>query len=439
MINLGSAITAQENIFTVSQVSQSLKMTVESCFADIKVRGEISGLKVHTSGHQYFTLKDQDSILDGVIWRGTSLPIKLADGMEIIARGRITTYPQRSKYQMVVSQVQIAGEGALLKLLNDLKEKLKKEGLFEKRRPIPRFPEVIGVITSPTGAVIKDILHRINQRFPCCHVIVNPVLVQGEQACDQICKAIGDFNNLKENKPEVIIIARGGGSLEDLWTFNEEKLIRAVYASEIKIISAVGHETDTTLIDFAADLRAPTPTAAAEMATPDIVSIKKYLYDLNKRICLFWDNDYRHKFLMLSNISDKIKRFSFVLENYSQILDDQFSRIERNFIFYWTKIEQKLKGINVVFPEHIFDLMDSKVNYSSNNLEKSYVGYLEKQSQTLSIQSVILEQNSYQKTLQKGFCIIKDSDDRIIDSRKSFIDNRSKKLNVSFHDGASDL
>lgn len=439
MMNFVSVAETQESVFTVSQVSQSLKMTVESCFADIKVRGEISGLKIHTSGHQYFTLKDQDSILDGVIWRGTSLPVKLSDGMEIIAKGRITTYPQRSKYQMVINNVQIAGEGALLKLLNDLKEKLKKEGLFEKRRPIPRFPETVGVITSPTGAVIKDILHRINQRFPCCYVIVNPVLVQGEQACDQICEAIKDFNSLKENRPDVIIIARGGGSLEDLWTFNEEKLLRAVYASDIKIISAVGHETDTTLIDFVADLRAPTPTAAAEMTTPDAISIKKYLYDLNKRISLFWENDYRHRLLKLSIATDKIKRFNFVLENYCQILDDKFNQIERNLAFYLNGIRQKLKGFNVIFPQHIFDLMQSNINYNSKNLEKSYINYLEKTSQILSIKSVVLEQNSYQKTLKKGFCIVKDSNNKIIDSKKSFMDNGSKKLNLLFHDGVLDL
>lgn len=262
--------------FSVGEISQAVKRTVESNFDRVRVRGEVSRPTRAGSGHVYLTLKDDSAVLDAVCWRGAAqrLSIQPEEGMEVIATGKLTTYPGRSKYQMVIEQMELAGEGALLKLLEDRRKRLAAEGLFdpERKRPIPFLPAVIGVVTSPTGAVIRDILHRLADRFPV-HVIVWPVLVQGETAKDQIARAIQGFNGIPADggpmpRPDLLIVARGGGSLEDLWAFNEEEVVRAAAASEIPLISAVGHETDTTLIDFASDRRAPTPTAAAEMAVP---------------------------------------------------------------------------------------------------------------------------------------------------------------------------
>jgi exodeoxyribonuclease VII large subunit len=261
--------------FTVSEISQAVKRTLEGAFERVRVRGEISGFKRATSGHLYFALKDEEAKLDAVCWRGTAgrLAIKPEDGLEVIATGRISSYPGRSSYQLVVESLEPAGEGALLKLLEERRRRLAAEGLFdpERKRKLPFLPEVIGVVTSPTGAVIRDILHRLADRFPR-HVLLWPVLVQGEGAKEQIAAAIAGFNAIAPGgpipRPDLLIVARGGGSLEDLWAFNEEIVVRAAAASEIPLIAAVGHETDTTLIDFAADVRAPTPSAAAEMAVP---------------------------------------------------------------------------------------------------------------------------------------------------------------------------
>ena len=262
--------------FTVTEISGAVKRTIESSFERVRVRGEVSRPTRAGSGHLYLSLKDDQAVLEAVCWRGSAqrLSVQPEEGMEVIATGKLTTYPGRSKYQMVIDQIELAGEGALLKLLEDRRKRLAAEGLFDadRKRPIPYLPRVIGVVTSPTGAVIRDILHRLTDRFPV-HVIVWPVLVQGEGAKDQIARAIAGFNALpaaggRVARPDLLIVARGGGSLEDLWAFNEEVVVRAAAASDIPLISAVGHETDTTLIDFASDRRAPTPTAAAEMAVP---------------------------------------------------------------------------------------------------------------------------------------------------------------------------
>ena len=261
--------------FTVSELSGALKRTVEDSYGYVRVRGEISAPKVAASGHCYLRLKDENAVLDGVIWRGTMSKLSLdpEEGLDVIASGRLTTYPGRSSYQIIIDSMDVAGEGALLKMLEERKKRLEAEGLFatERKQDIPFLPEVIGVVTSPTGAVIRDILHRLADRFPR-HVLLWPVRVQGEGAKDEITAAIEGFNAIPAGGdvplPDVLIVARGGGSLEDLWAFNEENVVRAAAASDIPLISAVGHETDTTLIDFVSDQRAPTPTAAAEMAVP---------------------------------------------------------------------------------------------------------------------------------------------------------------------------
>jgi exodeoxyribonuclease VII large subunit len=255
---------------SVSELSTALKRTVENAFDHVRVRGEISGFKRHGSGHCYFTLKDDAACIDAVIWRGNAAALRFQpeDGVEVVATGKLTTYPARSRYQIVVERLELAGQGALMALLDKRRRALAAEGLFDeaRKKKLPFAPRTIGVVTSPTGAVIRDILHRLEDRFPC-HVLLWPVPVQGEGAAANVAAAIRGFNALPQ-RPDLLIVARGGGSIEDLWAFNEEEVVRAVAASEIPTISAVGHETDTSLCDFAADVRAPTPTAAAEIAVP---------------------------------------------------------------------------------------------------------------------------------------------------------------------------
>ena len=256
---------------TVSELSQALKRTLEDRFGHVRVRGEISGFRgAHASGHVYFAIKDEGAKIDAIIWRGsfTRLKSKMQEGLEVIATGKVSSYPNKSSYQIIIENLEPAGAGALMALLEERRKTLLAEGLFDaaRKRLLPFLPSIIGVITSPTGAVIRDILHRLNDRFPR-HVIVWPVRVQGQTAALEVAAAIAGFNTLLP-RPDLLIVARGGGSLEDLMVFNEEVVVRAVAASTIPIISAVGHETDTTLIDHASDWRAPTPTAAAERAVP---------------------------------------------------------------------------------------------------------------------------------------------------------------------------
>lgn len=275
---------------TISEISQSLKRTVEDRFGYVRLRGELSGVKRAASGHMYCALKDDKAVLDGVMWRGNTgrLAFVPEDGLEVIATGKLTTYPGRSKYQIVMDSLEIAGEGALLALLEKTRARLEAEGLFarERKRRLPFLPRTIGVVTSPTGSVIRDILHRLADRFPS-HVLVWPVLVQGQGAAEQVAGAIRGFSEIAPGgpvaRPDVVIVARGGGSIEDLWSFNEEIVVRAIADCSVPVISAVGHETDTTLADYAADRRAPTPTAAAEMAVPVRVDLEATVADFAAR------------------------------------------------------------------------------------------------------------------------------------------------------------
>lgn len=278
--------------YTVTELSGSIKRTVEGAFSRVRVRGEISGFRgPHSSGHAYFSIKDERARMDAVVWKGlyNRLKFKPEEGMEMIATGKITTYPGSSKYQIVIEQLEPAGAGALMALLEERKKKLAAEGLFEEARKqlLPYMPKVIGVVTSPTGAVIRDILHRISDRFPV-QVVIWPVRVQGDTSGDEVAQAITGFNALDANsdinRPELIIVARGGGSLEDLWGFNDEAVVRAASQSDIPLISAVGHETDWTLLDLVADQRAPTPTGAAEMAVPVKSDLDAMIANLNARL-----------------------------------------------------------------------------------------------------------------------------------------------------------
>jgi len=325
-------------VISVSEMSQAIKRALEGNFEFVRVRGEVSGFKRAASGHLYFSLKDEKAVLDAVCWRGTAgrLGVAPEDGMEVIASGRITAYPGRSRYQIVIEQLELAGEGALLKLLEERKRKLAAEGLFaeDRKQALPYLPELIGVVTSPTGAVIRDILHRLADRFPR-HVLVWPVLVQGEGAAEQIAAAIRGFNSLSAGghesgsppRPDPLIVARGGGSLEDLWAFNEEVVVRAAAESEIPLISGVGHETDTTLIDFAADLRAPTPSAAAEIAVPVRRELLDQVQEVERRMGVAGQRLMAERRVLLEGLGRGLPDPWRLLEEMNQRLDDRTERL----------------------------------------------------------------------------------------------------------------
>jgi exodeoxyribonuclease VII large subunit len=322
--------------FSVGELSRAIKGVLEGEFGRVRVRGEITGFKRHGSGHLYFRLKDAEAVLDAVCWRGSVAKLGIApqDGLEVIATGRITTYPGRSSYQVIVDQMELAGEGALLKLLEDRRRALAAEGLFapERKRPLPYLPGVVGVVTSPTGAVIRDILHRLRERCPR-HVLLWPVQVQGEGAAEQVARAVRGFNIIPADgsgpapRPDVLIVARGGGSLEDLWAFNEEVAVRAVATSDIPVIAAVGHETDTTLIDFAADRRAPTPTAAAEMAVPVLSDLVLTLGQLGQRLAGASWRGLEQRALQLRSAQRGLPEPVQLVEHASQRVDDLTERL----------------------------------------------------------------------------------------------------------------
>lgn len=364
-------------VFSVTEISLALKSVVEQTFSNIKVRGEVTGVKRASSGHIYFTLKDTDSVLSAIAWRGRSRATNdaIQEGLEIIATGKISTYPGRSSYQIIVDTAEPAGEGALLKLLKDRKEKLEKEGLFDpaRKKPLPYLPRTIGVITSPTGAVIRDIMHRLNDRFPT-NVILWPVLVQGPGAAEQISAAIRGFNelpltpsalparhsgqpddlqsgaldpesSLKQQinicRPDLIIVARGGGSLEDLWPFNEEIVVRAAASSRIPLISAVGHETDTTLIDYAADKRAPTPTGAAEMAVPVRSELVLKTQKFGTRLAEGTYRTLAEKSTRLTSLSRGLPNLGDLINVFLSKLDDKTERLANAIRIFTQNLTQK--------------------------------------------------------------------------------------------------
>ncbi|MFM5916494.1 MAG: exodeoxyribonuclease VII large subunit [Novosphingobium sp.] len=324
---------------SVSEISAALKRMVEDRFGYVRVRGELSGVKRAASGHMYLCLKDDSARLDAVMWRGTAgrLNFQPEDGLEVVATGKLTTYPGRSNYQLVVERMEVAGEGALLALLAKTKARLEAEGLFAavRKKRLPYLPQVIGVVTSPTGAVIRDILHRLEDRFPV-RVLVWPVLVQGNGAAEQVAAAMRGFAALEAGgavpRPDLVIVARGGGSVEDLWAFNEEVEVRAIAECPIPTISAVGHETDTTLADFAADRRAPTPTAAAEMAVPVLSDLSLQLAELalRKRRAVV-----RPLQLGRERLAARVQRLpvpAALISGPAQRLDDNAERLRRGLV-----------------------------------------------------------------------------------------------------------
>ena len=397
--------TTEKPILSVTEISLSLKSCVEQIFSDIRVRGEVIGVKKAPSGHTYFSLKDSDSVLSAVCWRGRDKTTtdSLTDGLEIVCTGKLSTYPGRSNYQMIVEKAEPAGIGALLKLLNDRKIKLEKEGLFEisRKKQIPYLPDIIGVVTSPTGAVIRDIMHRLNERFPR-HVLLWPVLVQGEGAAEQITTAINGFNAIPQEgihtptgfipRPDLLIVARGGGSFEDLWCFNEENVVRAAAASQIPLISAVGHETDTTLIDYAADLRAPTPTGAAEKAVPVHAELSAYVSEAQERLI---DGLYR----LLENAQNKLETYSRAMPKLSDIIQSFFEKLEDR--------SERLKN---------------SINY-----------YMKSTGNQLDMQSKLLQSYSFNSVLERGFTLILNNNKQILSSKS--IAEQEENLNIRFCDG----
>ncbi len=348
----------KDTVFSVTDFSLLLKGLVEGAFAKIKIQGEVSGFKKAASGHIYFSLKDDDSVIDAVSWRGqnTDFAGLLKDGQEVICTGKVTTYPARSHYQIIVESVELAGEGELLKLLEERKKKLAAEGLFAEARKqsIPFLPDVIGVVTSPTGAVIRDIIHRLRDRFPR-HVLLWGVPVQGEEAAAKVTEAIKGFNLIPPEglrakdgtlipRPDVIIVARGGGSIEDLWTFNEENVVRAVAESQIPLISAVGHETDTTLIDYASDLRAPTPTGAAEKAVPVRTELLSRISMIKARMLDSSARFLTEKQTKIEGLSRGIPDLNDIVEQYIERLDDKSERLTNAAGTYLKSWEERFRN-----------------------------------------------------------------------------------------------
>jgi exodeoxyribonuclease VII large subunit len=412
--------------FSVGEIAQLVKRTVETNFERVRVRGEISGLSRPASGHVYFKLKDSDAVLDGVAWKFSAAKLGLVpeDGLEVIAVGKLTTYPAGSRYQIVVDRMELAGAGALLKLLEERKKKLATEGLFdtERKKPLPFMPRTIGIITSPTGAVIRDILHRLADRFPL-HVLLWPVPVQGQGAAAQIAAAISGFQNFPTAglpRPDVIIVARGGGSIEDLWEFNDEALVREVAASAIPIISAVGHETDFTLIDFAADLRAPTPTAAAELATPVLAQLLTQLTERGARLQGAIRQNIRTRQQILSVAARGLLHPKYFLALLEQKLDDFSGQLTQTMRQYLLARRHKLQRIKLQ-PELLARELQTKrerTRQLSARLAQAGQRQLQKRQENLQRWQGLLQSLSYKRTLDRGYALILDAGQKPLTSAK---------------------
>jgi len=436
--------------FSVSELSFALKRQLEGAFPRVRVRGEISQPSFPRSGHCYFRLKDENAVLDAVCWK-TTLPrlgIKVEEGMEVIATGKITTYAGSSRYQIIVDRLELAGEGALLKLLEDRRKKLAAEGLFdaERKRPLPYLPEVVGVVTSPTGAVIRDILHRLADRFPM-RVLVWPVAVQGEKAAGEVAAAIEGFNRLPEKgtvpRPDVLIVARGGGSLEDLWAFNEEIVVRAAAASTIPLISAVGHETDTTLIDFASDRRAPTPTAAAEMAVPVRAELVAEVMDYGKRTIACMNRALRESGTELAGLARGLGDPRRLIEEYQQRLDIADERLRagpRRVI----EVKQQLlageaRALRSAGERYKSDTLQ-KIERTGERLEQFVERIrrcgrelVERRDDRLGQLAKLLESYSFHSVLNRGFALVRNQDGQPVLSAAGV--RAGDTIGVEFGDG----
>lgn len=470
--------------YSVSELSQSLKHLVEENFGYVRLRGEISGFKRAASGHVYMSLKDERSVMDGVMWKGNAakLSFKPEDGLEVICTGKLTTYPGRSKYQIVVERMEVAGAGALMALLEERKKKLAAEGLFDpaRKKAIPYLPKVIGVVTSPTGAVIRDILHRLADRFPR-HVMVWPVLVQGEAAAGQVAAAIRGFNNLPDHMttPDLLIVARGGGSLEDLWAFNEEIVVRAAAESAIPLISAVGHETDTTLIDYASDLRAPTPTAAAEKAVPvradliytlkdldarlgraarrgmeerqervrglarglpkpsDMLSLSRQKLDeLADRLPRALKGGLEQRAMRLTGLARGLRKPSDMLSLARQRLDEQADRLPRALKGGLEQREIRLTGLKrQLRPDMILREMSRQgqgVKSAEGQMKRAMARFVERKGAQMESPARLLGSLSYHRVLERGYAVVRDGKGKALS--KGGLVKVGASLDIQFQD-----
>ena len=391
MIEKPQPFVSPDMVFSVSDASALLKNVVETAFPRIRIRGELSQITRASSGHMYMTIKDAGAAISVIIWRGTPVPFKLEDGIEVIVTGRFTTYPARSNYQIIVSEIEMAGVGAILKMLEERKRKLAAEGLFDaaRKKPLPRLPQRIGVVTSPTGAAFQDIQNRLRERFPVT-VVLYPATVQGATAAAEVAAGIEYFNRVKN--VDVIIVARGGGALEDLLPFSEEIVVRAAAASEIPLISGVGHEPDWMLIDFAADVRAPTPTGAAEMVVPTKLSLIQELDNLWHRL----SNNFTTR---LTNAKNRME--SIIIKNPKQMIMERQQRLD-----------DLTRTINII--------INGKIVAAHQRMDSvsTFVNILQNKMQTLS-QSVnhlgqMLNSLSYKNVLTRGYAIVRDEKNQIV-------------------------
>ena len=383
-------------IFSVSDASTLLKKVVETAFPEIRIRGELSQITRATSGHLYMTIKDENAAMNAIIWRGTPVNFKLEEGTEVIITGRFTTYPARSNYQVIINSIELAGVGAILKMLEMRKQKLALEGLFDtnRKKSLPRFPQTIGVVTSPTGAAFQDIQNRLRERFPVT-VLLYPATVQGATAAAEVAAGIEYFN--KKNNVDVIIVARGGGALEDLLPFSEEIVVRAAAASHIPLISGVGHEPDWMLIDFAADVRAPTPTGAAEMVVPTKISLIQEIDNLSHRLnTAFTTQIVNHK-RNINNINIKSPK---------QILMEQMQRLDDMGRTMGIIISAKIQSVH-----QKIELMARVPDILTNRFKTL--------NQSLNHAGQMLNSLSYKKVLQRGFAIVRDKDNNIISTHNA--------------------
>ncbi|WP_341750989.1 exodeoxyribonuclease VII large subunit [Candidatus Tisiphia endosymbiont of Sialis lutaria] len=424
--------------FSVTEISTKIKELLENNFGYIRVKGEISGLKIATSGHGYFNLKENTAVLACTCWRPVLAKIRFTpvDGMEVVAIGKLSGYAGNSRYQLSVEALEPAGLGAIMQILKELQAKLEKEGIFNKpKKPLPFLPNKIGVVTSMTGAVIRDIIHRINDRCPS-HILIWPVTVQGGNAASEIAGAIEGFNKLEQNiKPDVIIVARGGGSIEDLWAFNEEVVVRSVFSSDIPIISAVGHEVDNTLIDLVADKRAPTPSAAAEFAVPVLSSlnytISSYYETLLNRIIQL----VKYQQQAVNSNTDISRSLTTYIDYNQQLLDELSFRLMDSLPnllrFKVTKLDSL--NIEILNPLKIVDYKSLELDHQFNYTLKSISTKLKNYEHQLNLNNLLLTSLDYKTVLKRGFTVIKSADKEFITSK--VMASKKQEFNIKFFDG----
>ena len=425
---------------SVSELSVSIKNLIEDNFGYVRVKGEIGRVSNPASGHVYFDLKDKDSVISGIVWKGNafSLEVKPEEGLEVICTGKVTTYKGQSKYQIIFDNIEPAGLGALMALLEKRKKAFSNEGLFSNdfKKKIPFLPNVIGVVTSPSGSVIRDIIHRINDRFPT-QIIVWPVRVQGETCPDEVADAIDGFHLLEQSgipNPDLIIVARGGGSVEDLWGFNDEKVVRSVFRSRIPIISAIGHETDNTLIDLVADLRAPTPTAAAEKSVPVKNDLIDVIEDLESRFKNSILRSIQYRETQSKKIFKSFPEITNILKNPFQKIDNLSSRLIFSLKSSVNIFDEKYLSISKTLRLSLLNdkliRLDEKASTNYKSLGTKFSYYLKNFKNRLNLSSGILSALSHEKVLKRGFALVKDDNFSLIRSSKDVKNDQS--LNIQF-------